>query len=152
MNFDKFFISWFWHKQRWSKRDVKSVDVLSLQFQLFLKVVFNIVLKICHFFVFPFAKVSKRGFQFHIFTCFLFLSGCTAGEFFCPCPYMTGIIFQNYWEEMRKFFLGQLWSIFYDVVVFRHPPSCAVFFFFWPKYLINVCGHGQWNRQGFKIS
>ena len=45
---------------------MKSVDVLSLQFQLFLKVVFNIVLKIFHFFVFPFAKVSKRDFQFHI--------------------------------------------------------------------------------------
>lgn len=39
---------------------------------------------------------------------------------------------------MRKFFLGQLWSIFYDVVVFRHPPSCAVFFFFLAK-IFNKC-------------
>ena len=23
---------------------------------------------------------------------------------------------------------------------------------FFSKYLINVCGHAQWNRQGFKIS
>lgn len=123
-------------------------------FSYFLKVVFNIVLKICQLFCISVCKGFKKGLSIshihlllisvwlHCRWIFLFLS-IHDKNYFSKLVRRDTQVFS--WTTLVNFFL---WCC--CVQTQMHPPSCPVFFF--SKYLINVCGHAQWNRQGFKIS